>query len=184
MVRKKIREYDSKRLLRQHLQKLAGIHLSINSLQVINHNSQILTADRYTNISPLFHYHFRLQVTESTNLTALLSEEPWLSSTRLVVKPDMLFGKRGKSGLVSLNLDFAQVHQFIKHRLGLEVEIEGCRGPVTTFIVEPFIPHDQEFYLSIDSERLGWTINFSERGGIQIEENWDKVKQIILCPKM
>jgi succinyl-CoA synthetase beta subunit len=40
---------------------------------------------------------------------------------KLVVKPDMLFGKRGKSGLVALNLDLAQVRQFVKERLGNEV---------------------------------------------------------------
>ena len=33
----------------------------------------------------------------------------------------MLFGKRGKSGLVALNLDLAQVAQFVKARLGVEV---------------------------------------------------------------
>ncbi|KAK1592772.1 hypothetical protein Q3G72_030087 [Acer saccharum] len=152
MVRKKIREYDSKRLLKEHLQKLAGIHLPITSAQV----------------------------TESTDLTGMLDKEPWLSSKRLVVKPDMLFGKRGKSGLVALNLDFAQVTEFIKQRLGVEVEIEGCKATITTFIVEPFVPHDQEFYLSMDSERLGCTINFSECGGIEIEENWNKVKSIFL----
>ncbi|GKV22929.1 hypothetical protein SLEP1_g32734 [Rubroshorea leprosula] len=54
----------------------------------------------------------------------------------------------------------------------------GCRGPVTTFIVEPFIPHNEEFYLNIVSDRLGCSISFSECGGIEIEENWDKVKSI------
>ena len=61
----------------------------------------------------------------------------------------------------------------------------GCKAPVTTFIVEPFVPHDQEFYLSIVSERLGCTISFSECGGIEIEENWDKVWNylyILHCP--
>ncbi|KAI8014793.1 ATP-citrate synthase alpha chain protein 2 [Camellia lanceoleosa] len=38
----------------------------------------------------------------------------------------------------------------------------------------------QEYYLSIVSERLGCTISFSEYGGIEIEENWDKVKAIFL----
>lgn len=33
----------------------------------------------------------------------------------------MLFGKRGKSGLVALNLDYAQVATFVKERLGKEV---------------------------------------------------------------
>ena len=51
----------------------------------------------------------------------------------------------------------------------------GCKGPITTFIVEPFIPHNEEFYLNIVSDRLGCSISFSECGGIEIEENWDKV---------
>ncbi|XP_050117437.1 ATP-citrate synthase alpha chain protein 2-like isoform X2 [Malus sylvestris] len=152
MARKKIREYDSKRLLKQHLKRLAGIELQINSALV----------------------------TESTDFSELSNEHTWLSSTRLVVKPDMLFGKRGKSGLVALNLDMAQVAEFVKQRLGKEVEMGGCKAPITTFIVEPFMPHDQEFYLSIVSERLGSTVSFSECGGIEIEENWDKVKTIFL----
>lgn len=60
-------------------------------------------------------------MTESTDFAELTSREPWLSTTKLVVKPDMLFGKRGKSGLVALNLDLAQVSQFVKERLGKEV---------------------------------------------------------------
>lgn len=152
MVRKKIREYDSKRLLKEHLKRLANIDLPICSAQV----------------------------TKSTDFTLLLEKEKWLSARRLVVKPDMLFGKRGKSGLVALNLDFAEVIQFVNKRLGEEIEIEGCKGPITTFIIEPFVPHKEEYYLAIDSERLGCTISFSECGGIEIEENWDKVNSIFL----
>ncbi|KAI5061273.1 hypothetical protein GOP47_0023778 [Adiantum capillus-veneris] len=152
MARKKIREYDSKRLLREHLKRLAGITLDIYSAQV----------------------------TKDTDFDELVDKEPWLTSTRLVVKPDMLFGKRGKSGLVALNLQLADVVVFVKERLGKEIEMDGARAPITTFIVEPFIPHDEEFYLSIVSERLGSTISFSECGGIEIEENWDKVKQIFV----
>ncbi|CAI9092952.1 OLC1v1028336C4 [Oldenlandia corymbosa var. corymbosa] len=92
----------------------------------------------------------------------------------------MLFGKRGKSGLVALNLDMAGVAAFVKDRLGKEVEMGGCKGPITTFIVEPFVPHNEEFYLNIVSERLGCSISFSECGGIDIEENWDKVKTIFV----
>ncbi|KAG9147647.1 hypothetical protein Leryth_015718 [Lithospermum erythrorhizon] len=92
----------------------------------------------------------------------------------------MLFGKRGKSGLVALNLDQAEVSTFVKERLGKEVEMSGCKGPITTFIVEPFVPHNEEFYLNIVSDRLGCSISFSECGGIDIEENWDKVKTIFL----
>ncbi|KAI4368458.1 hypothetical protein MLD38_017014 [Melastoma candidum] len=152
MARKKIREYDSKRLLKEHFLRLCGRDLPIRSAQV----------------------------TQDTDLTSLVEREPWLSSEKLVVKPDMLFGKRGKSGLVALNLDFAQVSSFVSERLGKEVEMSGCIGPITTFIVEPFIPHNEEFYLNIVSERLGSNISFSECGGIEIEENWDKVKTIFV----
>lgn len=62
-------------------------------------------------------------MTESTDFTQLVNDETWLSSSKLVVKPDMLFGKRGKSGLVALNLDMAQVSEFVKERIGKEV---GC----------------------------------------------------------
>ncbi|KAB2624752.1 ATP-citrate synthase alpha chain protein 1 [Pyrus ussuriensis x Pyrus communis] len=152
MARKKIREYDSKRLLKEHFKRLAGRDLPLKSAQI----------------------------TETTDVNELLEKESWLSSSKLVVKPDMLFGKRGKSGLVALNLDFAQVVDFVKERLGKEVEMGGCKGPITTFIVEPFIPHNEEFYLNIVSDRLGNSISFSECGGIDIEENWDKVKTIFV----
>lgn len=152
MARKKIREYDSKRLLKEHFKRLGGYDLAIKSAQV----------------------------TESTDFNEIVDKEPWLSSTKLVVKPDMLFGKRGKSGLVALNLDLAGVAGFVKERLGKEVEMGGCKGPITTFIVEPFVPHDDEFYLNIVSDRLGCSISFSECGGIDIEENWDKVKTIFV----
>ncbi|KAM3706332.1 hypothetical protein ACB098_03G144400 [Castanea mollissima] len=152
MARKKIREYDSKRLLKEHFKRLSGRELPIKSAQV----------------------------TESTDFNELSQNEPWLSSMKLVVKPDMLFGKRGKSGLVALNLDLAQVATFVKERLGKEVEMGGCKGPITTFIVEPFIPHNEEFYLNIVSDRIGNSISFSECGGIEIEENWDKVKTIFI----
>ncbi|KAL9423884.1 hypothetical protein AB3S75_035889 [Citrus x aurantiifolia] len=152
MARKKIREYDSKRLLKEHFHRLSGRELPIKSAQV----------------------------TESTNFDELAQKEPWLTSCKLVVKPDMLFGKRGKSGLVALNLDLAQAATFVKECLGKEMEMSGCKGPITTFIIEPFIPHNEEFYLNIVSERLGCSVSFSECGGIEIEENWDKVKTIFV----
>lgn len=57
----------------------------------------------------------------------------------------------------------------------VQVDMQGCKGAITTFIVEPFVPHDDEYYLSIVSDRLGTNVSFSECGGIEIEENWDKV---------
>nr|CAB3462350.1 unnamed protein product [Digitaria exilis] len=240
MARKKIREYDSKRLLREHLKRLAGIDLQILSAQVIPYRfflprvhlllgccllrvgsgrwsglglggrvggsrqrrawilllgsrgagldgfswastARVWFCGAVANLQLFWAASLQSSVvTQSTDFTELANQEPWLSSMKLVVKPDMLFGKRGKSGLVALNLDLAQVRQFVKERLGVEVEMGGCKAPITTFIVEPFVPHDQEYYLSIVSDRLGCTISFSECGGIEIEENWDKVKTIFL----
>lgn len=34
-----------------------------------------------------------------------------------------------------------------------QVEIKGLSGPVTTFVVEPFVPHEEEYYLCMQSTR-------------------------------
>lgn len=150
MARKKIREYDSKRLLKQHIKRLAGLDLPLEAAQV----------------------------KVKTNFAELLEENPWLTTTPLVVKPDMLFGKRGKHDLVGLKLDFPGVEEFIRARMNKQIDMDGIVGGVNTFIVEPFVPHTQEYYMSITSERLGNTFRFSDAGGVEIEENWDKVKEI------
>ena len=46
----------------------------------------------------------------------------------------MLFGKRGKSGLVALNLDLAQVSEFVKARLGKEVNTAAMVLCITTCV--------------------------------------------------
>lgn len=65
----------------------------------------------------------------------------------------MLFGQRGKNDLVGLNLTFADAEAFVRARMGREVTINGLTGAVTAFVVEPFVPHDAEYYLSIQSGR-------------------------------
>lgn len=84
------------------------------------------------------------QVNESTKFDELVEKEPWLSSSKLVVKPDMLFGKRGKSGLVALNLDYAQVIDFVKERLGKEVRACIQLFPLG-FYVYQFTMHSLHF---------------------------------------
>lgn len=91
-----------------------------------------------------------LQVTQSTDFTELTNKEPWLSSTKLVVKPDMLFGKRGKSGLVALNLDIAQVAGFVKERIGVEVTASNFFSLLLVMLSLPS-------YLKLPS-RLRWAV--------------------------
>ncbi|KAL4383865.1 hypothetical protein GQ457_15G019730 [Hibiscus cannabinus] len=73
-----------------------------------------------------------------------------------------------------------KLFKLVKEDLGKEVEMGGCKGSVTICIVEPFIPHNEEFYLNIVSARLDTNISFSEYGGIESEENWDKMKVIFV----
>ncbi|KAG2430958.1 hypothetical protein HXX76_009925 [Chlamydomonas incerta] len=121
-----------------------------------------------------------VQFTADTNASDLLNANPWLADTKLVVKPDMLFGQRGKNDLVGLNLDFGQAIDFATARLNRTVTVNGCTGPITTFVIEPFVPHKDEYYLSITTNRNGWEVSFSEAGGIHIEENWDKLRTVVL----
>ena len=72
------------------------------------------------------------QVTQATDYAELLSANPWLKTTRLVVKPDMLFGKRGKHDLVGLDLDFAGVEQFIKARMNKQARSGVGIGTATS----------------------------------------------------
>lgn len=89
-----------------------------------------------------------------------------------------LFGQRGKNDLVGLNLTLSEAEAFVKARMNRVVEVKGCSGPISTFVIEPFVPHKEEFYLCINSERLFYEISFCEAGGINIEENWDKLRTI------
>lgn len=152
MARKKIREYDSKRLLKTHIKRLANLELPINVVQV----------------------------RETTDWSSLIADNPWLTQTRLVVKPDCLFGKRGKNDLVGLNLDAGEAENFIKARMNKIIQMGNSKGPINCFIVEPFVPHGTEYYLCIQAERNVNIILFSDQGGVEIEENWDKVKHVAL----
>ena len=44
---------------------------------------------------------------------------------------------------MGLDLDVAGVESFIKARMGKVIDMDGCIGPIDTFIVEPFVPHAQ-----------------------------------------
>ena len=150
MARKKIREYDAKRLLCHHLKR----HL------------------------------MAMQATSSTRLADAAREHDWLTRCRLVVKPDMLFGKRGKHNLVALNVDVDGAQRFLTqllHERG-EVEVGGVRGTVTTCLVEPFIPHQVEYYFSIRSVREGNEVRFSCHGGMDVEERWEDGRRQLVRP--
>jgi len=150
MPRRKIREYQTKSLINTHLQRVSGLDLQLKCVQI--------SAEK--------------------EIGVVSQDKEWLKREKLVVKPDMLFGKRGKNGLVLLNASFEDAEKFVKERLGGEVTMGGLTGAVTHFIVEPFVPHQEEYYLSITCARDKNVLSFSSCGGMEIEENWDKIKAL------
>ncbi len=152
MARRKIREYHTKRILLDYLPK-------------------------YSSLSPSWK---GVLVEPGTDLTMLPQQYPWLLTTLLVVKPDQLFGKRGKLGLLVVKVNFDGVKEFIVRYRTKEITIEKTTDTLTHFLIEPYIPHTREYYLSFTSEREGTAIYFSTQGGMDVEENWNTVRRYVI----
>ncbi len=93
MPRKKIREYQAKKLLSANIASYYPLNLKC------------------------------AQVTPAIDFSRLLADNNWLSNEKLVVKPDMLFGKRGKNNLVLLNANYDEAQHFIEERINKPVTI-------------------------------------------------------------
>jgi ATP-citrate lyase beta-subunit len=152
MAQRAIREFDGKRLLAkfwsQYLAKVPGYH------------------GQMALVGP------------ETDLDTLERQHPWLTQGTLVVKPDQLFGKRGKHGLVKVATTFAEARRWIEDRINKEATVGQVTDKLTHFLIEPFVPHEGEFYIAIKSDREGDTILLSNHGGVDIEEVWDTVSEI------
>jgi ATP-citrate lyase beta-subunit len=152
MAQRGIREFHGKRMLARHLPTYLG--------HPYGYEGHIVLVD------------------EKTDWDKLAAANPWLKTEKLVAKPDQLFGKRGKHGLVLVGKDFAATRAWIQERMGKPQKVGEINGVLTHFLIEPCIPHDQEYYVAIKSTADGDVIYFSLEGGINVEENWDKVVQI------
>lgn len=156
MAQKGIREYDAKCMLAKAVPEYSKGKFALDERLVL--------------------------VTPETDLGGLEKEHPLLSKEKLVVKPDQLFGKRGKNNLLLLDADLKAAKAWIKERMGKEVTIEQTTGKttgtLTDFLIEPFAPHDAEYYLAFTSSREKDTIHFSPKGGVDIESVWSTVVTI------
>jgi ATP-citrate lyase beta-subunit len=152
MAQRAIREYDGKRILVKYLPEFSGGNVKIDSDYV--------------------------QVNKETDIDEIEKIYPWLSKKRLVIKPDQIIGKRGKNNLILLNAELQDVKKWIKHNMGETITIGGITGELNTFIIEPFIPKNDEYYVAIKSEPTSDIILFSTKGGVNVEENWEFNKQI------
>jgi succinyl-CoA synthetase beta subunit len=99
-----------------------------------------------------------------------------------VIKPDQLFGKRGKHGLIGVNMDHIELKYRLADHLDKQTTIDGKTDTLHTFLVEPFIPHTDEYYISIKASKDADIIYFSLQGGVEVEENWDNVVEVSISP--
>ncbi|XP_029427991.1 ATP-citrate synthase isoform X2 [Rhinatrema bivittatum] len=122
------------------------------------------------------------KVTYDTDWDRLVQEHPWLLTEPLVVKPDQLIKRRGKLGLVGINLSLEQVKSWLKPRLGHETTIAKAKGVLKNFLIEPFVPHKQEeeFYVCIYAAREGDYILFHHEGGMEVGDVDSKAQKLLV----
>ena len=144
MAQKAIREADGKKMIARLLKEYT--------------NGKYTVEDRFLTIGP------------DTDFKQLPTTYKWLMKEKLVVKPDQLIKRRGKSKLLLLNADWKDVEKWIKERMSKPVTVGTVTGILDHFIVEPFIVHKEtdEYYLAIVSNKDGDEILFHHEGGINV----------------
>jgi len=98
--------------------------------------------------------------------------------TSYIVKIDVGIKKRGKQGLIRLDVTAETVASAAQELFALGYD--RC-------VVEPMVTHSNadERYLSIDVVRAGVQILFSGKGGVEIEEDPESVQKILISrPEM
>lgn len=148
MSAKAIREFNGKKLLARWISEYsAGAHN---------------VEDRVVQV--------KTEAGEATKYDVIAEENIWLRNTKLVVKPDQLIKRRGKAGLLAINKTWEEVQQWIDERANKEIQVESVKGPLDTFIVEPFVPHEasDEYYMCITSDRTGEEYLFHHEGGVDV----------------
>ena len=121
-----------------------------------------------------------IPVGPETDLDSLAKEFPWLKSAQVVVKPDQLIKRRGKSKLLLLNASWSEARQWITERMNGEITVSNVTGILDHFIVEPFVPHSEndEYYVAITSVREGDSILFYHQGGINVGDVDEKAEKM------
>ena len=121
-------------------------------------------------------------VRPDTDMAKLPEQYNWLTTEKLVVKPDQLIKRRGKNKLVLVNANYNQAIKWIKEKSKAPITIygkfdasgkpadKGTVGQLTHFIIEPMVPHkdSDECYLAIMATKDGDTIMFYHEGGINV----------------
>ena len=115
-------------------------------------------------------------------MTKLPIQYKWLTTEKLVVKPDQLIKRRGKNKLILVGANYDQAKKWIAEKSKEPITIygkfdadgkpldKGTVGQLTHFIIEPMVPHkdSDECYLAITSTKDGDTILFYPEGGVNV----------------
>ncbi|EDO37585.1 predicted protein [Nematostella vectensis] len=111
-----------------------------------------------------------VEITNDTDWKKIEADTPWLKEEKLAVKPDQLIKRRGKLGLIKVNVDIEQAKTWISERMGKDIQVGSSCGPLKRFILEPFVAHHQseEHYVCIYAQRHCDTILFYHEGGVDI----------------
>lgn len=153
MSAKAIREYQGKRLLNRWLNSFAtcGQEFDLEDRAVL-----INTKDCALGDGSFFEH--------------IAAEHSWVRGAKLVVKPDQLIKRRGKAGLLGVNLTWEEVVAWIEKRMNRPCTVEVVTGILDHFIVEPFVPHSmqEEYYVCVQSFRSEDQILFYHEGGVDV----------------
>ena len=156
MAHKAIREVDGKCMLARLFKEYS--------------NGKYYIPDKYVAVGP------------DTNMSNLPNQHKWLTTEKLVVKPDMLIKRRGKNKLVLVGVSYDQAREWINAKSKSLTIIhgkfddngnptdKGTVGHLTHFIIEPMVPHKEsdEYYVAIVATRTGDTIMFCHQGGVNV----------------
>ncbi|KAJ1505697.1 glutathione synthetase ATP-binding domain-like protein [Coelomomyces lativittatus] len=115
MSAKAIREFDGKHLLTHFLTKSPLSHGVVCSSD--STSSFALPNAPMASIVVLPQPHQSLLGCLQEVFTKAESIHPWLLTQKLVVKPDMLIKRRGKAGLIGINLNWDQVKKWISEKV-------------------------------------------------------------------
>ncbi|KAF9309098.1 glutathione synthetase ATP-binding domain-like protein, partial [Linnemannia elongata] len=180
MSAKAVREYDGKLLLAHWLHRVA---VPSTSTEPTTGSKFIQPTTRLAHISidtSLLQDKAQFEQHVRSTLDQLEVTHPWLLTNKLVAKPDQLIKRRGKSGLLLLNADWADARAWIEKHAAKDVLVDSVAGVLKTFLVEPFIPHpsNTEYYICINSDRDGDNILFTHEGGIEVQDAFPTAESI------
>lgn len=195
MSARAIREFDGKRLVGAHLGvqregSVAVVRVAQAKVQLVRGAmpaTAVPTLDPATPVTegePEEELNSPQEIRQQLGRTLmrLEQEHPWLQSGPLVVKPDQLIKRRGKAGLVLLKAEWKEAAEWMLARAGEEMEADGVKGRLKTFIIEPFVAHQKsdEFYVCLQAKPEGDEVMFCAEGGVDVGDVDAKARRLLV----